>query len=138
MQTITNSMLANLFTIAILILIIPPLIWGVIYYKQGNSLSFRIAVVFIGFAANAAVASLILQFINTTNPSSYIFVLIITIVFELVIIDALIYFIWKTIIQPLDQIAKFQTTLAKGNLSIELPNYSRKDEIGKKIEANAN
>ena len=138
MHQITNAMLTNLITILVLALIIPPVIWGIIYYKQGNSLSFRLAVVFIGFGANTAFVALLLQFINVVYPSNYTLFLVLTVGFELVIIAVIIYFLWKTIIKPLNEIVLLHSTIAQGNLAVSLPHYTRKDEIGKIIKANEN
>ena len=71
LQQVQNTLLNNIIIIFILILIIPPIFWLSIYSKQGNSISFRFSVVFIGFAAYSVLAFLIVQYASISFGYNY-------------------------------------------------------------------
>ena len=138
LSTIKSELFTNILIIFVLILIIPPLIWGIIYYKQGNSLTFRFTLVFIGFAAYSVLVFLIVQYLSISQDSYYYPTLGLMVLVEIAIMALLIYFVWRTIIKPLNDVVSINSALATGDLTVSLPVYSRKDEIGKIIDSSAN
>ena len=136
LQQVQNTLLNNIIIIFILILIIPPIFWLSIYSKQGNSISFRFSVVFIGFAAYSVLAFLIVQYASISFGYNYYPFLAFMVALEIIIMLIIIFFIWKTIIKPLNIIVALNESIAAGNLAITIPNYTRKDEIRKILHSN--
>ncbi len=137
LQQIQNTLVTNIIIIIIFILFILPITWLIIYLKQGNSISFRFSLVFIGFAAYSVISFLIVQYACISLGNNYYPLLITAVGQEIVIMLLIIYFIWKTIINPLQRMVEVNDSIAKGNLNVKLPTYHRKDEIGKIIESNS-
>ena len=136
LATIQSTLLTNILIIFVLILIIPLCFWGFIYYKQGNSLTFRFSLVFIGFASYSVLVFLIVQYVSISHYGFYYPFLVFMVFIEIAVMLILVLFIWKTIIKPLTELVNVSSTLATGDLTVSLPNYSRSDEIGMIIESN--
>ena len=48
--------------------------------------------------------------------------------------NSIMYFVHATIVKPLNTVVKCNESMSYGDLSLELPNYKRRDEIGKLID----
>lgn len=136
LQQVNDALMGNLMTILVLIIVLVPIIWGLVYYKFGNSLTFRLSVILLGFTVNGILASLFLQITYITSFDNYLTVLVGVVSVELVIVGFIVYYLWKTIIQPMNTVVELNNKLAKGDLTFQLPDYSRNDEIGKIIQSN--
>ncbi len=136
LTSIESTLFSNILIIFILIIIIAPLICGSIYYKQGNSLTFRFCSLLVGFASYSVLTFLLIQFFSISQASYYYPIFALMVIVEIVGILLVTYFAWKTIIKPLQDMVKIQTKLAKGDLTITIPSYKRQDEIGQMFEAN--
>ena len=136
MQQIQNTLLLNITIIVLSIVIIAPIILLSLYYKQGNSISFRVTFIYIEFAAYSVTAFLVVQYASIFLTNSYFLLLAIALGVQVIVTGLIMYFISKTIVKPLNQLVAGNEAMSKGDLTLKLPNYTRKDEIGKLIQSN--
>ena len=137
LQTIENTLLTNIITIFVLVCLIAPIFLLVIYLKQGNSISFRLSFVFIAFSAYSVLAFLFVQYLSILQVDYYYPILVLAVLIDIILMIAIFYLLWKTIIKPLNNIVGIYESLAQGDLTAELQSDNiRKDEIGKLQEAN--
>ena len=116
-----NDILPSVFIALILI--------GLTYWKYKLKLAFRLAVIILVSALYSIIASNLINRAKFFAPEYYLPFYAIGIFFAFIIFGILIYFINKTILEPLNEISRTGDNLSKGNLNVKIKKLIINDEM---------
>lgn len=104
---------------------------GFLYYRFKNGIVFRIG---LSIAIMATYTGLLVDFFTYTQErfgDSFIFAVFVAVIVGLLLLVFISIYLNNTIISPINKVISYSKEISKGNLQLEITDWSKNDEIGK-------
>lgn len=128
---LNEAMFDSLFMLLIVAGTIATVLVVGLYIKYKNALVSKITISAIVLGLYGAIAGSFVNFMIYAESAEFLIGLGVVVGFALIIIGGIMYFMYKTVVIPLNNLVNLSETVSKGNLDINVPEGNEDTEIGK-------